>query len=80
MAEVRVFVDGREVRVAAGTVVAAAVAVAGRDVARRSVGGEARGVLCGMGICFECRVTIDGQPHRLGCQTICRDGMRVATR
>ncbi len=80
MAEVRVFVDGREVRVAAGSVVAAAVAVAGHDVARRSIGGEARGALCGMGICFECRVTINGQPHRLGCQTICMDGMRVVTR
>ncbi len=80
MAEVRVFVDDREVRVAAGSVVAAAVAVAEHDVARRSIGGEARGALCGIGICFECRVTIDGQPHRLGCQTICRNGMRVATR
>ena len=80
MAEVRVFVDGREVRVAAGSVVVAVVAVAGHDVARHSIGGEARGALCGIGICFECRVTIDGQPHRLGCQTICMDGMRVVTR
>lgn len=80
MAEVSVFVDGREVRVAAGSVVAVAVAVAGHDVARRSISGEARGALCGMGICFECRVTIDGQPHRLGCQVICMDGMRVALR
>jgi succinate dehydrogenase/fumarate reductase-like Fe-S protein len=32
--------------------------------------------LCGMGICQECRVTIDGL-RRLACQTQCRDGMQV---
>jgi sarcosine oxidase subunit alpha len=32
-----------------------------------------------MGICFECRVTIDGAPHRRACLTPCRDGMEVTT-
>ena len=54
MAEVRVFVDGHEVRIAAGSVVAAAVAIAGHDVARRSIDGDARGAVCGMVIFFEC--------------------------
>jgi predicted molibdopterin-dependent oxidoreductase YjgC len=72
-------VNGSAVRVPAGSMVAAAVALAGVDTYRRSVRGEARGPLCGMGICFECRVTIDGQAHRLGCQTPCEDGMTVVT-
>jgi sarcosine oxidase subunit alpha len=46
---------------------------------RRSVSGEARGPICGMGICFECRVTIDGQPQQRSCQIDCREGMRIET-
>jgi succinate dehydrogenase/fumarate reductase-like Fe-S protein len=32
--------------------------------------------VCGMGICQECRVRVDGQV-RLACQTLCVQGMRV---
>jgi sarcosine oxidase subunit alpha len=41
--------------------------------------GESRGPLCGMGICMECRVTINGQPHCRSCQTLCEEGMEVRT-
>jgi hypothetical protein len=44
---------------------------------RRSVTGEPRTALCGMGICFECRATVDSTPHRRTCQLICREGMVV---
>jgi len=76
-------VDGQAVTVARGCTVAAAVAIAHSDamaVTRRSVSGELRGPFCGMGICQECRVTIDGVRHRLACQTICAAGMSVVTR
>ena len=56
---IEVFVDGRSVRVAPGVSVAAAVLNAGK-ACRESVTGERRAALCGMGICFECRVEIDG--------------------
>ncbi len=72
-------VNGRPLRVAPGTTVAAAILLAGRTAFRRSVAGEPRGPLCGMGICFECRVTIDGTPHRRSCQTYCRSGMEIST-
>lgn len=72
-------IDGVPVRVAPGTSVAAAVAIAGLAHNRRSVSGQPRGPVCGMGICFECRLTIDGIPHRLGCQTPCAPGMEVET-
>ena len=72
-------VNSRAVSVAPGVSVAAAIAIAGSIVTRRSVGGAARAPLCGMGVCQECRVTIDGRPHQLSCQTLCADGMHVQT-
>ncbi|MDD2049337.1 2Fe-2S iron-sulfur cluster-binding protein [Pseudomonas putida] len=71
--------DGRPLQVADGTSVAAALALAGDGCSRTSVSGQRRAPLCGMGICQECRVSIDGR-RRLACQTLCRDGMRVETR
>jgi NADPH-dependent 2,4-dienoyl-CoA reductase/sulfur reductase-like enzyme len=47
---------------------AAAMAHAGQSAFRRSVRGQPRGPLCGMGVCFECRATVNGEPHRLTCQ------------
>jgi predicted molibdopterin-dependent oxidoreductase YjgC len=76
---IRLTVDGRDIEVAAGTTVAAALAIAGVGASRRSVKGEPRAALCGMGVCQECRVTIDGRAHALACQTLCRDGQRVQT-
>ena len=80
MAEaVRIVVDGMAIVVPAGTTVAAALGNAGRLAMRRSVTGEPRGPVCGMGICFECRVTIDGAPHTRSCMVSCVDGMEVVT-
>lgn len=75
---VTVMVNGRRVVVENGSMVAAAVLKADSTF-RRSVSGQPRGPLCGMGICFECRVTIDGQAHTRSCQILCRDGMEVRT-
>jgi aerobic-type carbon monoxide dehydrogenase small subunit (CoxS/CutS family) len=76
---VKLTVNGVTVAVAAGAMVSTAVAMAGVSAYRRSVSGEARGPLCGMGICFECRVTIDGRAHCRSCQVVCRPGMEVRT-
>ena len=72
-------VNGAAVQVPRGATVAAAVILAGRSQFRRSVSGEVRGPLCGMGVCFECRVAIDGQEHCRSCQIVCREGMDVTT-
>ena len=76
---VDLFIDGIPVRVIAGTTVAAAILIAGKEHFRTSVSGEARGPLCGIGVCFECRVTIDGVAHCRSCQILCRNGMDVRT-
>jgi D-hydroxyproline dehydrogenase subunit gamma len=71
-------VNGVPVTVTSGTTVAAAILMTGALI-RRSVTGEPRGPLCGMGICFECRATIDGVPHQRTCQVVCAQGMEVHT-
>jgi len=72
-------VNGRDVSVPSGTTVAAAVLIAGETAFRRSVSGQARGPLCGMGICFECRVTLNGRMHQRSCQLACLPGMEIRT-
>jgi D-hydroxyproline dehydrogenase subunit gamma len=71
-------VNGNAVLVPAGATAAVAIALAGA-ACRRSVGGESRGPLCGMGICFECRAAIDGRPYCRTCQVLCRPGMEITT-
>lgn len=77
---VTLVVNGVSVEMPAGSMVAAAILKAGTPAFRSSVTGEPRGPLCGMGICFECRVTIDGEQHCRSCQTVCANGMTVQTR
>jgi sarcosine oxidase subunit alpha len=72
-------VNGVSVEMPPGSMVSAAILKTGTYNFRRSVTNEPRGPLCGMGICFECRVTIDGEQHCRSCQTVCRDGMDVRT-
>jgi len=72
-------VNNQSISVNDGTTVAAAILAVGVDQFRRSVGGEPRGPLCGMGICFECRVTINGIKHEKSCTLIAKDGMEVVT-
>ena len=72
-------VDGQAVDVPVGANVVAALMIADTWCTRRSVRGEPRFALCGMGQCQECRVTIDGVPHRLACMVRCREGMVVET-
>ena len=75
----KLFVNGIPVETPEGSMVSTAVALAAVNVFRRSVSGEPRGPLCGMGICFECRVTIDGHTHCRSCQIPCVAGMEVRT-
>lgn len=74
-----VHVDGTAVEVAAGASAITALVTAGTLCTGRSVSGQRRFALCGMGQCQECRLTIDGRPQQLACRTICRDGMRIVT-
>lgn len=76
---ITLLVNGKAVTIAEGSMVSAAVMIAGVTTFRRSVTGEPRAAFCGMGICFECRVTIDQQAHCRSCQIVCENGMDVRT-
>lgn len=76
-AEVTFQFAGRPVVARAGDTVAMALWAAGERVLRHSSkDGAPRGVLCNMGICYECLVVIDGVSVR-ACTTVVRDGMRI---
>lgn len=72
--------DGRIIQAFPGeTVAAALLAVDIRTLRRTEKTGAPRGVFCGMGICFDCLITVDGRPHLRACLTEARPGMDVAT-
>lgn len=72
-------IDGQPLKVGDGTTVAAALLLGGDGSGRTSVSGQRRAPFCGMGVCQECRVMINGQ-RRLACQTLCLDDMCVESR
>ncbi|HZX70663.1 MAG TPA: (2Fe-2S)-binding protein [Rhodanobacter sp.] len=75
---VSVQVNGIAVQIVSGSSVAAAIAWLGMP-SRRSVSGQWRAPLCGMGVCFECRVCIDGVAQQRACMVPVREGMQVRT-
>jgi predicted molibdopterin-dependent oxidoreductase YjgC len=76
---VEMFVNGRMVNAQRGSTVAATLLNGGVHGFRTSERGEPRAALCGMGICYECRVTVDGVAHQRACMTIVASGMQVDT-
>jgi predicted molibdopterin-dependent oxidoreductase YjgC len=73
-------VDGQSVAVYEGESIAAALFAAGVRITRWTArAGEPRGYFCGMGLCQDCLVTVDGSPNVRACMTPVRDGLRVET-
>lgn len=71
--------DGRPVPVRPGQTVGAALVAAGiRSWRTTRVGGRSRGLFCGIGVCFDCLITVDGLPNQRACLTPARAGMRVS--
>ena len=74
------FVDGKPVPAREGETVAAAMIAAGLCSSRITSGtGEERGYYCGMGVCWECVMVVDGRRSVRTCRTFARPGMRVET-
>jgi predicted molibdopterin-dependent oxidoreductase YjgC len=72
-------VDGATLRAPAGQSLAAALLAAGRPGLRASPSGTPRGVYCGIGVCQECRVHVEGRGAVRACVTPVAAGMRVST-
>lgn len=76
--EIILFVNGKAVRAHRGETVHAALLAAGCRVLRKSkTEAEFRGFLCGMGVCYECLVTINGLAGERSCMRLVEDGMEV---
>ena len=75
---VTVVIDGSPVVVPAGVTIAAALLAAGMvALGRRPRAGRPRGVFCGMGVCHDCAVTVNGIAGVRACVTEVSDGMLV---
>ena len=70
-------VDGERIEARRGQTIAGALLASGRRIFRRTRNeGRPRGVYCGMGVCFDCIVNVDGQTER-ACMRKVEDGMQV---
>ena len=76
-APVRLRFDGREIEALPGETIAAALAAADLVAVRQARSGAPRGPFCGMGVCFDCLVTVDGKPSQRACLTEVQAGMEV---
>ncbi|MDP1720532.1 MAG: (2Fe-2S)-binding protein [Candidatus Nanopelagicaceae bacterium] len=75
---VKYFFDGEPGYAVAGQNVAAAILQNGVRVLRTTrVSHAPRGIFCGIGICFDCLVVIDGIPNQRACLIEVCDGMRI---
>jgi len=73
-------VDGEKIIAYEGETVAAALAAAGRRTLRRTTQkNHPRGMYCGIGLCYECMMVINGVPNTRACQTLATSGCRVET-
>lgn len=75
-----IIVDGSPLRAYTGETVAAALLAADKRVLRKTARRSAlRGLYCGIGVCFDCVMTVDGRPNVRTCQVEVRPGMRIET-
>ena len=74
---VTIVVDGARMEVRAGQTIAAALVANGRRIFRHTRNaGKPRGLYCGMGVCFDCVVKVNGQTER-ACMKKVESGMQV---
>lgn len=69
--------DGAPIRARAGQSVAAALINAGERCLRIDEEGNPKGALCGIGVCWECRCSINGVTNTRACMTPVAAGMVV---
>jgi predicted molibdopterin-dependent oxidoreductase YjgC len=75
--EITFYVNGQPIQACPGETIHAALIAAGYRQFRKSKTKQPRGIFCGMGVCYECLVTIDNGPRKQACVTIVEEGMEV---
>lgn len=68
-------IDGHRRHVPGGVTIAAALMSEGKTSWRTTrVGDRPRGLFCGMGVCFDCLVVVNGEPNVRACVTLIEAG------
>ncbi len=76
---VTIDINGKPVTAYLGESVATALLSEEIVAMRTTTLGESRGVFCGMGVCFDCLVVVDGKPNTRACMTWVKEGMDIRT-
>jgi hypothetical protein len=80
MSETNFQFDGAPVAFRPGQTIGAALVAAGRMSWRTTrVAGAPRGIFCGIGVCFDCLVSVDGEPNHRACLVRAQPGQTVTT-
>ncbi|MEY4323116.1 MAG: hypothetical protein RL410_897 [Actinomycetota bacterium] len=75
MSNITIVINGQHVEVPQGISIAAALISSGKNSWRETrIGGQPRGMFCGIGACFDCLVTVNGQRNIRACLEQVRDG------
>ena len=82
MTTIRMTFEGQEVTAHPGQSVGAALVEAGvRSWRTTRKGGRPRGLFCGIGVCYDCLITVDGVPNQRACLVPAAEGLSLtATR
>lgn len=76
----RITLDGREIEALPGQTVAAALWAAGVTAWRTTRGeGRPRGIFCGIGVCYDCLVTVNDHPNQRACLVPLHPGDAIRT-
>ncbi len=77
-AKIKIFVNGKACAAYEGETVHAALLAAGYRVLRKTPKAhQPRGIFCGMGVCYDCLVTISGTPNQRACMTRVEERMEI---
>ena len=72
--------DGRDVTAHEGQTVGAALVEAGiRSWRTTRNHGRPRGLFCGIGVCYDCLITVDGLADQRACLVHAVEGMRLSS-
>jgi aerobic-type carbon monoxide dehydrogenase small subunit (CoxS/CutS family) len=70
--------NGRDFQCESGqTIAAALIAADQRELRSTRFGSEPRSIFCGIGICYDCVVVVDGIANQRSCLVEVKSGMRV---
>ena len=78
--EIQFTFDDTTITAVSGQSIGAALLVASqRSLRKTRFNKNKRGIFCGIGVCFDCLVVIDGVTNQRACITEIKSGMKVQT-